>query len=61
MGCPVPEVLLSGNHQEIASWRRRKSLEQTFKKRPDLLRRAALNDEDMEYLDQLEGAANQDG
>ena len=61
MGCPVPEVLLSGNHQEIAAWRRRKSLEQTFKKRPDLLRGAELDDEDMEYLDQLEGAANQDG
>jgi tRNA (guanine37-N1)-methyltransferase len=61
MGCPVPEVLLSGNHQEIAAWRRRKSLEQTFQKRPDLLRRAELNDEDMEYIDQLVRVSNQDG
>ena len=61
MGCPVPEILLSGNHQEIAAWRRRKAVEQTFKKRPDLLRGADLNDEDMEYLDQLQRAANEDG
>lgn len=61
MGCPVPDILLSGNHQEIAAWRRRKAVEQTFKKRPDLLSGADLNDEDMEYLDQLQRAANEDG
>ena len=53
MGCPVPEILLSGNHQEIAAWRRRKSLEQTLQKRPDLLRSADLNDEDREYLEYM--------
>lgn len=33
----VPEVLLSGNHQEIARWRRSKSKERTFKRRQSLL------------------------
>ncbi len=37
MGKKVPEVLLSGNHQEIKKWRLKKAFEETFKKRPDLL------------------------
>lgn len=36
-GEKVPEVLLSGNHKEIAKWRKEKSLEQTIKNRPDLI------------------------
>lgn len=36
-GQQVPEVLLSGNHQKIADWRRKQSLERTRKRRPDLL------------------------
>ena len=50
MGCQVPDVLLSGNHQEIAAWRRRKAIEGTFEKRPDLLGSANLTEEDREYL-----------
>ena len=37
-GEKVPEILLSGNHQNIDKWRKEKSLEITKKKRPDLLR-----------------------
>ena len=37
MGYNVPEILLSGNHQEIAKWRKQKSIEKTKKVRPDLL------------------------
>ena len=37
-GWKVPEVLLSGNHQKIAEWRNKKSLERTKKRRPDLLK-----------------------
>ena len=37
MGLTVPEVLLSGNHQAIADWHQKESLEKTLKKRPDLL------------------------
>ncbi|HEY3579385.1 MAG TPA: tRNA (guanosine(37)-N1)-methyltransferase TrmD [Pyrinomonadaceae bacterium] len=36
-GMKVPEVLLSGNHAEIARWRREAALEKTRRKRPDLL------------------------
>ena len=38
-GNHVPEVLRSGNHGEIAKWRKQKSLEKTKKVRPDLLRK----------------------
>ena len=37
MGLRVPEVLLSGNHAEIAEWRRKESLRLTAERRPDLL------------------------
>ena len=37
-GLAVPDVLLSGNHAEIAKWRKRKSLEKTRRVRPDLLK-----------------------
>jgi tRNA (guanine37-N1)-methyltransferase len=36
-GLKVPEVLLSGNHAEIARWRKQAALEKTQRKRPDLL------------------------
>lgn len=38
-GLSVPEVLLSGNHQEIAKWRREQSLKKTQENRPDLLKK----------------------
>ena len=37
-GLKVPEVLLSGNHQNIAKWRYEKQLEITKERRPDLLK-----------------------
>ena len=54
----VPEVLLSGDHQKIQTWRREKALERTFLKRPDLLGQADLTKEDREYLDQLRKSGN---
>jgi tRNA (guanine37-N1)-methyltransferase len=39
-GMQVPEILLSGNHAEIEKWREAKAMENTMKKRPDLLKRA---------------------
>lgn len=38
-GMKVPEVLLNGNHKEIENWRKEKAIENTRKKRPDLLER----------------------
>ena len=52
-GAAVPEVLLSGDHGAIARWRRRESLRRTLERRPDLLERAALSDEDRRILDEL--------
>lgn len=49
-GWEVPDVLLSGNHAAIARWRRAQSLRLTFRKRPDLLRTAALTASDAEVL-----------
>ena len=37
MGKKVPEVLLSGHHENIAKWRKEKAIEKTKKVRPDLL------------------------
>lgn len=53
MGRKVPEVLLGGNHKEIEKWRREKSIERTWKKRPDMLKRAVLSREDREIIDKL--------
>ena len=47
----VPEVLLSGNHAKIAKWRRKKSLEITNERRPDILTNADLSKDDLEYID----------
>ena len=49
-GARVPEVLLSGDHAAIARWRRREALRRTCERRPDLLERAALSDEDRAFL-----------
>jgi tRNA (guanine37-N1)-methyltransferase len=52
-GWQVPEVLVSGNHEEIRHWRRRTALEKTLHNRPDLLDRSGLSDEDRQLLAQL--------
>lgn len=52
-GARVPEVLLSGNHERIRRWRRARSLEATLERRPELLDRAKLTDEDREILDDI--------
>jgi tRNA (guanine37-N1)-methyltransferase len=52
-GLKVPEVLLSGNHQEIARWRRRQALQKTLMVRPDLLTAARLTEKDKKDLLEL--------
>ena len=54
-GMTVPEVLVSGNHDEIRRWRRRTALEKTARNRPDLLERVALTDEDKTLLARITG------
>ncbi len=50
---PVPEILLSGNHEKIRLWRRKESLKKTLEKRPDLLKKAKLTPEDRAILAEL--------
>jgi len=54
-GWAVPEVLLSGNHAEVARWRIQQSLLRTYQRRPDLLAQADLSAEDREFLERLVG------
>lgn len=53
-GKKVPEILLSGNHQEIDKWRREQSLKITLEKRKDLLDKANLSKEDKEILEKID-------
>ena len=49
----VPEVLLSGNHEEIRRWRRRAALEKTVRNRPELLEQGPMNEEDQRLLKEV--------
>jgi len=52
-GWKVPDVLLSGNHAQIENWRREESLRKTYRRRPDLLRKARLSPTDKEILKKI--------
>lgn len=52
-GWKVPDVLLSGNHAQIENWRREESLRKTYRRRPDLLRKARLSPADKEILKKI--------
>src|SRR5882762_581014 len=52
-GIPIPEVLLSGDHEKIRRWRRRSALAKTLRNRPDLLNDATLGKEDRRLLDEI--------
>lgn len=49
----VPDVLLNGNHKEISEWKRKKSIETTFKKRKGMLNKAKLSEKEKEYVKTL--------
>lgn len=53
-GMGVPPVLLSGDHQAIARWRRKQALRRTRERRPDLLTTASLSDLDRQLLVEIE-------
>jgi tRNA (guanine37-N1)-methyltransferase len=52
----VPEVLLSGDHEQIRQWRHRRALEKTWRRRPDLLAQVPLSEEDRQWLESLKNA-----
>src|SRR5207237_10344323 len=49
-GMSVPEVLVSGDHEQIRRWRRRSALEKTVRNRPDLLAGNELSEEDRDLI-----------
>jgi len=49
----VPSVLLSGNHKVIRQWRRRQAVINTLNKRPDILDKSVLSEEDMKLLEEI--------
>ena len=49
----VPDVLISGHHENIRKWRRERSLENTFKKRPEMLENIELTDKEKVYIEKL--------
>lgn len=53
MGMKVPDVLLSGNHEEIRLWKKRQALINTLRKRPDLLSTVELSEEEKELLQKI--------
>ncbi len=52
-GQPVPEVLLSGNHEQIRRWRLKQMLGRTWLRRPELLAKLELTDEQRKLLDEF--------
>jgi tRNA (guanine37-N1)-methyltransferase len=53
-GMKVPQVLVSGDHESIARWRRKRSLEKTAKFRMDLLEEEELSSEDLQILEEIQ-------
>jgi tRNA (guanine37-N1)-methyltransferase len=49
-GWKVPDVLLSGHHANVERWRRKESIRRTLRRRPDLLKRAELTEDDLKLL-----------
>lgn len=59
-GEKVPEVLLSGHHEKIKNWRRRQAFKMTMQKRPDLLEKIELSNEDKQFLEDFEIGKKED-
>lgn len=60
-GLEVPEILLSGNHEQIRLWRRQQALERTWRRRPDLLAKVELSTEDRRLLAEIIRRAGGEG
>jgi tRNA (guanine37-N1)-methyltransferase len=57
-GMKVPRVLFSGDHKKIEAWRRKKALEKTRGRRPDLLAGRQSSPEEKHLLDQIDNERN---
>lgn len=52
-GMKAPDVLQSGNHQEIERWRRRKAIEKTLRRRPDLIEGRVLSGDERREIEEV--------
>lgn len=52
-GWQVPEILLSGDHGKIEKWRREQAITRTLTRRPDMLEKAELSEEDKKIVERL--------
>jgi len=52
-GLRVPDILLSGDHEQIRRWRRRQALVRTWRRRPELLEKATLDEDDLDLLAEI--------
>ena len=52
-GWKVPDILLSGDHAKIETWRREQALQRTFNKRPDMIEKAELSEKDKKFVESL--------
>ncbi len=52
-GWAVPEVLLSGNHAQVAKWRREQAITRTLERRPELINKANLSSEERQLIDRM--------
>jgi len=59
MGYEVPDILLSGDHEKIDKWRKKQSLIETIKKRPDLLINRKFTKEEIRILNELKTDKNE--
>ena len=60
-GKRVPEILLSGHHKNIETWRREQSIKRTMERRPDLLKGANLSKKEKQYLAELQAEVAENG
>lgn len=58
MGRRVPDVLTSGNHAQIAEWKRKEGLRLTLLRRPELLKQVNLSEQDKKLLEQIKRELN---
>lgn len=57
-GMSVPDVLVSGHHEMIRRWRRKEALKATLHRRPELLERVTLTEEDRELIAEVRAEEN---
>lgn len=54
-GQAVPDILLSGHHENIELWQRKEAIRRTYLRRPDLLAEAELSEQELKWLEEIRG------